>query len=87
MFYQYKREKNDLSESNWNLLYIKLCKCSGNYTRISYKNRLLLYWIKKNLNTETSGVYKILHQWIKRRRIPSDAALILSKFEEKIFND
>ncbi|NME82599.1 hypothetical protein [Clostridium sp. SM-530-WT-3G] len=87
VFYQYKREKNDLSESNWNLLYIKLCKCSGNYTRISYKNRLLLYWIKKNLNTETSGVYKILHQWIKRRRIPSDAALILSKFEEKIFND
>lgn len=86
--YNKKNENTDTIDLlDWEIIYKQLSRCIGGYVNCSYKDKILLYKIRNNINKKNIKIYNILYGWIYIGKIPYDAKLIINKIEKRIFND
>ncbi|MFD3156728.1 hypothetical protein ACFIJ5_07695 [Haloimpatiens sp. FM7330] len=90
IYYRYNKvytNNEKINQVDWKAIFRKLYECRGTIVVPTYKNKILLYKIKNNLNKENRGVYEILYKWIRKGEVPVGAQSLLCEIEREIYND
>lgn len=90
IFYKYEKAYNDSEKTNqldWKELYEEFCKCRGTTVSPTYRNKMLLYKIRKNINKENRNFYEILYKCIQKKEVPIGLQRLLDEIEREICID
>ncbi|MBV4436324.1 hypothetical protein [Clostridium tyrobutyricum] len=84
IYYKYNKVRK-YSKLDWKVIREKFYRYKGAVTGPStYKNKILLYNLKKNLTKENRDIYGILYKWILTEKVPVNLQGLLYEMGENL---